>query len=130
MKKTACLFLLAGVLLLGACAPKNSPAPESANAEPYRREALVVLGNLHRSVGGFARLEYLVSFPNEEGTAWFRSHKNDFAMVLLEALSIERFDGLGTAEGNKVFVARMTALANKELSPMRGQAELARFELR
>lgn len=119
---------LAGCLLLTACAVK--PAPEIVEPEPYRREMLLILGNLHRSVGGFARLEFVVSFEDEQGSAWFRRHKNDVAMTLLETMSIERFDGLGTPEGREIFTTRMVMLANRELEPMRGRAELSKCNLR
>ncbi|MGE4293510.1 MAG: hypothetical protein AB7E32_15030 [Desulfovibrio sp.] len=129
MKKISILLLLAGLLLLCACALRTAPEPEPATDDSYHRESLVVLGNLHRSAGGCARLEYLVSFPDEEGTAWFRRHKNDVAMSLLEALSMERFEGLGTPGGNEACCARMTVLANAQLLSARGRAELAHFDL-
>lgn len=91
---------------------------------------LVILGNLHPDQGGFARLEFLLSFADERGAVWFRSHKNDYAMVLLETLSLERFPDLQTEAGQKRFLARLTEQANKGLIEVAGSAWIRTWELR
>lgn len=130
MRHAFSLLLLGVLLLLAACASRPAPEPEAAASPAQPDERLVVLGNLNRAVGGFAKLEYALTFADDQGAAWFRGHKNDFAMTLLEALSVERFSGLNTPEGREAFAARMTALANRELAGRHAEARLERYELR
>lgn len=124
-----CSVLALSCGVLSGCAAHQEPE-ESTPLIPEHQEVLVILGNLHPEQGGFARLEFLLSFADERGAVWFRSHKNDYAMVLLETLSMERFPDLQTKAGQERFLGRLTEQANQELLKVAGTAQIRTWELR